>query len=578
MTQLNWERYSGDQVEEFVAALLLLRNPKGNRITPSQGDRGVDVQIRVESGGYKFYQIKRFSGPLTGSQKKQIKGSWRTFLEQTAPRYDVVSWDIVMPHDPTNQNLEWLNSFTSSSGIEVNWVGRTQLDAWAAGNPQLVDYYFGDGKSRTEELLKQALMLGQLPVSGTVDSGDQKIDALMGKIVAIQELLNEADPFYRYEFECRQGQLGALSNEIIRTSREGEVFTSVFPLNGANNNIILHVIARCVESCRLRPIGLTVAFKADPGTTEYRSLQRFQEFGLPPQNIDAVISGYDGPPGGPSDGDGLVSLFELASDDDKLPLLEAKIISPDSGFPAPSVKIMNVFSGVSPFGKGQYLTFSDCGEVFKMTMFISSGELRALEVNRSVLTGRRPGDIVASIQFLAALEHGGTLTLQGRDEGVLIARLEVMATRDQKRIDGALLLKDYVESLAEIQRHVLVPVAVPSVESLSDDEVKEVIRCAHFLRGEQFVCTWDHLDLTVGDPDEFQQRMGDPGTEGMLLRRQRLMAKVGGMELDTGYILQTVCKTVRIAEESRCKIYAANDVVRLVPGEDDKVVMLAVKA
>lgn len=575
---MNWERYSGDQVEEFVAALLLLRNPKGNRITPSQGDRGVDVQIRIESGGYEFYQIKRFSRSLAGSQKKQIKGSWRTFLEQTAPQYDVVSWNIVMPYDPTNQNLEWLNSFTSSSGIEVNWVGRAQLDAWAAENSQLVDYYFGDGKSRIEELLKQVLMLGQLPASSAVDSGDQKIDALMGKIVTIQELLNKMDPFYLYEFECRQGQLETLSHEVIRTSREGEVFASVFPLSDAGNNVILHVIARCAESCSLRPIGLTVAFKADPGTTEYRSLQRFQEFGLPPQNVDAIISGYDGPPGGPSDGDGLVSLLEFASDDDKLPPLEAKIIVPDSDFSA-SVKIMNVFSGVSLFERGQYLTFSDCGGVFKMTMLISSsGELSSLEVKRDVLTGRRPGDIVASIRFLAALEHGGTLTLQGRNEGALIVRLEVMATRDQKRIDGALLFKDYVESLVEIQRHVLVPIAVPSAESLSDDEVKEVIRCAHFLRGEQFVYTWDHFDLTVGDPDAFQQRMGDPGAEGMLLRRQCLMVKVGGLELDTGYILQTVYKTVRIAEESRCGVYAANDVVRLVPGEDDKAVMLAIKA
>ena len=159
-----------------------------------------------------------------------------------------------------------------------------------------------------------------------------------------------------------------------------------------------------------------------------------------------------------------------------------------------------------------------------------------------------------------------------------MARLEVMAARDQKRINGALLLKDYVESLVEIQRHVLVPVAIPSVESLSDDEVKKAIHYARLLRGEQFVCTWDHLDLTVGDPDVFQQRMGDLGAEGMLLRRQRLMVKVGRMELDTGYILQTMCKTARIAEESRREVYAANDVVRLVPGEDDKAVMLAIKA
>ena len=51
MTQVNWERYSGEQVEEFVAAMLLLLNAHGNLITPSIGDRVIYIQIKTETVG-----------------------------------------------------------------------------------------------------------------------------------------------------------------------------------------------------------------------------------------------------------------------------------------------------------------------------------------------------------------------------------------------------------------------------------------------------------------------------------------------------------------------------------------------
>jgi hypothetical protein len=63
MTRVNWDLLSGEQIEEFVAALLLLRHQgQGNRITPSQGDRGVDVRLS-EADGFNFYQVKRYTRP-----------------------------------------------------------------------------------------------------------------------------------------------------------------------------------------------------------------------------------------------------------------------------------------------------------------------------------------------------------------------------------------------------------------------------------------------------------------------------------------------------------------------------------
>ncbi|MFD0884251.1 hypothetical protein ACFQ08_06765 [Streptosporangium algeriense] len=50
MTTVNWEREPGEKIEEFVAAMLLIEHPHGNRITPSRGDQGVDTWIRNPDG------------------------------------------------------------------------------------------------------------------------------------------------------------------------------------------------------------------------------------------------------------------------------------------------------------------------------------------------------------------------------------------------------------------------------------------------------------------------------------------------------------------------------------------------
>jgi hypothetical protein len=84
VTTVNWEREPGEKVEAFVAALLLLEHPDGNLITPSRGDRGVDIRVPTP-GGFDIYQVKRYTGPLTSRQAKEIQKSWSTFVRETLP-------------------------------------------------------------------------------------------------------------------------------------------------------------------------------------------------------------------------------------------------------------------------------------------------------------------------------------------------------------------------------------------------------------------------------------------------------------------------------------------------------------
>ena len=281
MTQVNWERYSGEQVEEFVAAMLLLRNPHGNLITPSQGDRGIDIQIKAETGGYDIYQVKKYATTLTTSQKKAIERSWQTFLEQTAGRIQVNSWNLALPCNPTPENQDWFEELTGGSDITTRWYGRTQLDTLAANSPQLVDYYFGDGRQRSEQLLLDLFSIQDNPASPPQDIDSPLLETLknnlLTKATKITNMLDEVDPFYRYECEIRRGGIEELSKEYLPHSQRqrSEAFIAFLQRKDSDITTVLHAIPKCAESYRLKPITLGMNLRADPGTEAHSALRDF---------------------------------------------------------------------------------------------------------------------------------------------------------------------------------------------------------------------------------------------------------------------------------------------------------------
>jgi hypothetical protein len=160
VSAVNWEREPGEKIEEFVAALLLLEHPAGNLITPSRGDRGVDIRV-PNPDGFDIYQVKRYTRPLTSRQAKEIETSWATFVRETLPVLPVRSWTLVTPWNPTNERLDWLAGLTAGSGVATTWMGRTNLDVLAAQRQSLVSYYFGDGGHELKRLLADALQAGR---------------------------------------------------------------------------------------------------------------------------------------------------------------------------------------------------------------------------------------------------------------------------------------------------------------------------------------------------------------------------------------------------------------------------------
>jgi hypothetical protein len=574
MTQVNWERCSGEQVEKFVAAMLLLRNPHGNLITPSQGDRGIDIQIKAETGGYDIYQVKKYATTLTASQKKAIERSWQTFLDQTVGRIQVNSWNLALPCDPTPENQDWFEELTGESGITTQWYGRTQLDTLAAESPQVVDYFFGEGKKRSDDLLQQVLSILSISSPSSKDEPTPTLDVILSKANDIINMLDNVDPFYRYECEFRHGNLEELSKEYSAhgQSEQSAAFISFYQQKNSNTTTVLRVTPKCVESYHFRPITLNMTLRADPGTEAHTALRDFIQYGIPPQDIQATIEDVQSPPGGPLPGKGIISLFDY-SEQDKLPPLEVRFSPNEDNGETIVVDVEDISHGVAPTGRGSYLRFSDRSNVATITLLVTTANnLAGLRVECNAFDGKKPSEVLPGLRLIDGLRNGGILELVVRDGGPQVFKVRSDGAANHELRAAARKIVAYVESLMEIQKHAFLMVTVPAMDAVTEEDMNSTIEVARLLRGEKITRNWPQLELAVED----RENIPFNENELAILYHTKLIAQVGDQEIDTGYVKQTLCKSARIASVREKDKTTTAGYVTLVPGSIPEAVLSAV--
>ena len=115
---------NGEGVEKLAALLLRHQYPDAWQINPSQGDGGIDVYRRTPNG-LQVWQIKRFSTPLLGGQRKQVRQSWSRFYSaHPAQGTPIHSYTLVTVWTPTEPAREWWNSkVVSGAAFPVFWDG-----------------------------------------------------------------------------------------------------------------------------------------------------------------------------------------------------------------------------------------------------------------------------------------------------------------------------------------------------------------------------------------------------------------------------------------------------------------------
>ncbi len=252
-TPVHWGAYPGELLEEIMAVFVAQDHPKTLRRTPSRGDGGVDLLVPVE-GGFHVKQVKGFSDRIGSSERRQIRESYESLLND--PRLDqpVVEWRLTVPVDPTSGEQEWFNDLTADAPFDVWWDGELYWHKLAADHPHVIDYYIGGGKDRVVYRAKALL-----ESTSAVDTPLTPLD-VSGRLAILAANLNKDDPHYSYEFETR----GSSSLEIPLRPRPGAVLSVTAPMTDGGS-LVTHVVAKHRYSTTDAPIGGTLTARiVDP--------------------------------------------------------------------------------------------------------------------------------------------------------------------------------------------------------------------------------------------------------------------------------------------------------------------------
>ncbi|MFC3985199.1 hypothetical protein [Streptosporangium jomthongense] len=560
MTMVNWEREPGEKVEEFVAALLLLKHPHGNQPTPSKGDRGVDVRVE-NPDGFDIYQVKRYSRPLTAGQARKIEASWNTFVAQTLPVLPVRSWTLVTPWEPSNPRLDWLAKLTVGHGIRTRWMGGRILDGLAADNPALVQYYFGDGGQHLARLITEVLQGGrEVPVG---IPAEDLLDAVIARQRGLAAALNEVDPFYRYDVQIRPGRVDqqAWDGDLRTTSPVAWVH---YRQLDEDSYLAMRLLPRCAESPRLRPITAAVKLEVPVGSPEQQAIEDWLRYGAPFRDVPGTVTDVTGPPGLlRSTGSGRFTFMVTADSSSDRPDMEVRLLAPDDTvthtLPLTNVRINNGLDG-----PGTWLSATDPSEVLEFRFLFNGPGRDRVRMTMSSPVGKTPADVLPAVHLVADLAPatGLVLAVRGGPPLTSVWRPEEPELRASPLVNMARWTVTLLQALLAVQAHALQRVTVPDLEKISPEQIGELIQLARLLRGEEIRTTWTQITLTRGASS---QALTDP--EFGVLATNQIQVNLAGRQILLNDVQRRVLyHSARPADPHELALAQPGDTVHLVPG------------
>ncbi|MEU7990584.1 hypothetical protein AB0B56_37560 [Streptosporangium canum] len=571
MTLVNWERLPGETVEEFVAAMLLLRHPHGNRITPSRGDRGVDIRV-ANPDGFDIYQVKRFCRPLTSRQVADVQESWQRFVDETLPVLPVRSWTLVTPWNPTHERLEWLERLTAGSGLRIGWMDRDHLDGMAAGHPALIAYYFGDGGERIQHLMTQALQGGRGMPDPACVPVENLLAAAIERYEGLAAALTDVDPFYRYEFEVREGRVAELPWDADMHRDDLTAFVRYLQLN-ERHYLVMRLVARAVESFQLRPITGSFSLQVPVDSAEQQAVEEFLHYGAPFGDIDGTIIHTSGPPGLPSEsGPGRLSFMVAADAASDRPDLEVRLIAAD-GAVLHTLDLVGVRASRGVDGPGIWLAGHDPSGLLHLQFLVNAGDHDTfrLQVDLDDLTGKTPADVLPAMRLLTDFVPETTVLLAVRGGPPYAPRWQpeesalALHARKQVRI---------LEALQVIQAHSYQRIVIPEPSRTSNEELTQLVHLARLLQGPQIEATWKYADFPI--PAD----AGPPPTDGEfpVAVMHELHVQLGGRQIPVGMYRCVTYLAARIADPAEVAAAQVGDSIRLLPGSTNRAIITAVSA
>ena len=480
--RIPWTRYSGEDVESVLATFISLEERNAIKIRPSRGDGGIDLIVYLDAETVDIYQIKKFAENLKNSQKAQIENSWQELSATTAVLHvKINSWHLVMPLDPTNENLRWAKELVEPSGTKFIWDGLSRVDGWASKYPEVIDYYFSNGKEEISEYAAKLLSMANLP-----DCSDPVI--LENRLRDLCSNLDKLDPYYAYsvhvlsEYDKR---------DDFCTRAPGVVMSQILVTPGAGR-IAIDVIEKTPIASMLHP--LTFSVKIIAGTDEEKEqVQNYIEYGMPFTSLPAEVIDQDCqlPVGRSYEGfrRGIIKSFDLNT---------SNCIRSASLFWEGCGELQLIVDKTTHGTKGVFFSAHDDTETFKLNFKWDAsqpGGTLNYEVSFSNLANKRSRDVARTYRFLSeATDKKVDLRINGTS--ALTFNLDI---RDDL-IDLINKIYGLAVALETVNRAADSEMPFPDVYKTTKGEIANLRDAARLLDGESVVYSWEsHWFILDGD-------------------------------------------------------------------------------
>lgn len=471
--RIPWTRYSGEDVESVLATFISLEERNAIKIRPSRGDGGIDLIVYLDAETVDIYQIKKFAENLKNSQKAQIENSWQELSATTAVLHVLInSWHLVMPLDPTNENLRWAKELVEPSGTKFIWDGLSRVDGWASKYPEVIDYYFSNGKEEVSEYAAKLLSMANLP-----DCSDPVI--LENRLRDLCSNLDKLDPYYAYsvhvlsEYDKR---------DDFCTRAPGVVMSQILVTPGAGR-IAIDVIEKTPIASMLHP--LTFSVKIIAGTDEEKEqVQNYIEYGMPFTSLPAEVIDQDCqlPVGRSYEGfrRGIIKSFDLNS---------SNCIRSASLFWEGCGELQLIVDKTTHGTKGVFFSAHDDTETFRLNFKWDAsqpGGTLNYEFSFSNLANKRSRDVARTYRFLSeATDKKVDLRINGTS-----ALSFNLAIRDNL-IDLINKIYGLAVALETVNRAADSEMPFPDVYKTTKGEIANLRDAARLLDGESVVYSWE---------------------------------------------------------------------------------------
>lgn len=485
MTRVPWSRYEGADIEAVIGIMLCREFPNATRLTPSSGDGGIDILVQSPTGT-TIYQVKKFHENLTANQKRQIEDSWNAFCNyKTELKQEVTAWHLVMPWNPTKEQLKWLETLTGDPGHSCTWSGLDFVEGLVAKYPDVIDYYFNDGKERLDETISRYLQL--LRPSNPLQPPAESQETLE----ELHAALNQFDPHYYYDFSVEMaGPDGVCLDSLTKSMPR--LLCSIQTGNGKQCTTF-RIVARYDGAVDDRPVPGSMTLQAERDSELAAQIDDWIKYGAPLHNVPAADVKFALPGGFDKESGPALVTIESKMQDGVPPVdITLKSISPDGsvlseldftttevtqGFEKQSIRAV----GLDTFAK-----------IVRYELRMHHGEkTSSINIHSNPFAGFPPSDLLPILRFLNSVQPPNSVQMFLRN-GPAFGRSTLVPEPLISERDGLVHIS-ICEDLAVIQRHTFERVLFPDLTKTTWGEIETWNNAASLLRGGVDSGTWSEV-------------------------------------------------------------------------------------